>query len=142
MVLPRGSHVQAISNPTLARGTASNDTSNLAQNSSVLDIVSTLGSPAQVNSSVTLVHTHVTVTSSSTTALAANTSATYRLFQNIDPTNTVTIAFSVAAVDSQDIVIQPKSQIAFNISMGNLDTRIVHCIAATGSPVLCITEGH
>lgn len=142
MTLARGLHVQAQANPTLVKGTASNDTSNLAQNSSVLDIVSTLGSPAQVNSSVTLVHTHITVTSSSATALAANSAATYRLFQNIDATNTITIAFSVVAVDSQDIVIQPKSQIAFNISMGNLDTRVVHCIAATGSPVLCITEGH
>lgn len=142
MTLARGLHVQAQANPTLVRGTATQDTSNLAQNTSVLSVVSALGSPAQASASVTLVHTHVTVTSSSATALAANSSATYRLFQNIDATNTVTIAFSVAAVDSQDIVIQPKSQIAFNISMGNLDTRIVHCIAASGSPVLCITEGH
>lgn len=142
MTLARGLHVQAQANPTLARGTATQDTSNLAQNNSVLSVVSALGNPAQASASVTLVHTHVTVTNSSTTALAANTAATYRLFQNIDATNTVTIAFSVPAVDSQDIVIQPKSQIAFNISMGNLDTRIVHCIAASGSPVLCITEGH
>lgn len=142
MTLPRGQHVQSLANPTLARGTATQDTSNLAQNNAVLEVVATLGSPAQSNSTVTLVHTHVTVTSSSTNALAANSSATYRLFQNIDPTNTVTIAFSVPAVDSQDIVIQPKTSISFNIQMGNLDTRVVHCIAASGSPVLCITEGH
>lgn len=142
MVLPRGQHVQALASPVLQRGTASNDVSNLAQNATVQEVVDTLGNPAQANASVTLVHTHVTVTNTSTTALAANTSATYRLFQNIDPTNTVTIAFSVVAVDSQDIVIQPKAQISFNIQMGNLDTRVVHCIAAAGSPVLCITEGH
>ncbi len=143
MTLPRGFKSSVQANPLLAQRTTSFDNrfGQPAQEDTAQAIVDTLGSPAQVNSSVTLTHTTVTVTTSSTTALAANSSAKYRLFQNIDATNTITISFSVTAVNNTQIVIQPKAQIAFNIEMGNLDTRIVKCICSAGSPVLCVTEG-
>src|ERR1700749_1819693 len=47
---------------------------------------------------VTFTHTTVTTSNSSSQALASNPSAKYRLFQNIDSTNAISIAFGVPAV--------------------------------------------
>lgn len=90
---------------------------------------------------VTLVHTSVTTGAASAPALAANPNAKYRLFQNIDPTNAISIAFGVDAVADTQIVLFPKDRIDFALEDGNLDRRVVNCIAVAGTPVLLVTEG-
>lgn len=110
-----------------------------ATDASVLLVQSAVESLA--TTAVTLVHTSITTGASSAPALAANPNAKYRLFQNIDPTNAISIAFGVDAVANTQIVLFPKDRIDFALEDGNLDRRVVNCIAVAGTPVLLVTEG-
>lgn len=101
----------------------------------------TLGTPAQVPVAVTLTHTTVTTSTTTSLALAANSSAKYRLFQNADATDSISIAFGVAAVANTQIVLFPKEKMEFSLALGNMDTRIVNCIASANTPKLLVTQG-
>lgn len=91
----------------------------------------------------TVIMTHTTVTTgvASALALASNGSAKYRLFQNVDATNSITISLSVAAIASTQITLFPKERYEMSLVLGNMDTRQVNCIAVAGTPNLLVTEG-
>lgn len=91
----------------------------------------------------TVSYTHTTVITSTSTgvALAANGSAKYRLFQNLDATDTIFISLSVLAVQNTQIVLFPKTSFSMSLVQGNMDTRVVNCIASANTPKLLVTEG-
>lgn len=86
-------------------------------------------------------HTNVTVSNTTAPALAANPAANYRLFQNIDATNAISLAFNVPAVNNLGIVLFPKERYEISLEAGNMDRSAVNCICAAGSPILLVTEG-
>lgn len=89
---------------------------------------------------VTYTHSKVT-TGTDALALASNAAARYRRFQNIDATNSLSIALNVTAVANTQIVLFPKDVFVMSRTMGNMDTRDVRCVANAGTPILLITEG-
>lgn len=135
---------QVISNTKLDTVNTSIGTTNTeltTTNTELVTINTTLGSPAQVIPAVTMTHTLVTTGNVSSTALASNSSAKYRLFINSDTADTITIAANIAAVAGTQILIQPKEQFEMSRVKGNMDTRQINCIGGAGMPVLLITEG-
>lgn len=90
-------------------------------------------------SSTTHTYTTVSVGTSSAQALAANTAAKYRSFQNIS-TATITIAHGIAAVINTQIDLGPGQIYEESLTEGNLDTRAVNAIASVTSSNLLVIE--
>lgn len=110
-------------------------------NTKLDSVISTLGTPAQVVTSVTYTHTAVTTSTSSSTALASNTNAKFRMFQNDDTSIIIYLFFGGSASLNRGIKLLPGASYFATKSNGNLDTRVVNCIAVSGTPTLLVTEG-
>lgn len=87
----------------------------------------------------------ISVTTSSGTALAANSSAKFRQFTNLATTtipSNVFLAFGTTAVAGSQVCLRPNGpSFVMLLSSGNMDTRQVNCITDTGTATLLVTEG-
>lgn len=91
---------------------------------------------------LTMAHTAPSVTNASGTALAANASRKYALFQNTS--TTINIGINLAggtASATTGIVLMPGQSYEMSAANGNLTTGLVTCCAASGTPSLLVTEG-
>lgn len=130
-------HVQAV---TTALGTPMQATGGSVSITGT-PAVTVTGSATIIVPTVTYTHTTVTTSTSTAVALAANGSAKFRLFQNLDATDSIFISASVAAVQNSQIVLFPKSSFSMSLVEGNMDTRVFNCIASANTPKLLVTEG-
>lgn len=89
----------------------------------------------------TITHTHPTIGSGTTTALAANTSRKYALFEN-DSSEIIYIKIGAAAVMNQGIRLNASGgSYEMSFLIGNLNTGTVNAICTSGSKVLLVVEG-
>ena len=86
-------------------------------------------------------HTNPTIGSSTTEALAANTSRRYALFEN-DSDEIIYIKIGADAVLNQGIRLNASGgSYEMSAEIGNLATGAVNAICTSGSKVLLVTEG-
>lgn len=95
---------------------------------------------AQIDTPVTYTHAVVTAGVASSTALAANTSAVYRLIVNNDSTNPVWLMFGATAVANEGLPLWPGQRLEMSLQQGNLSTEEINCISGAAT-VLLVTEG-
>lgn len=82
-----------------------------------------------------------TLSNVSSVALAANTSAVYRVFQNTDATIIITLGLGATPTSLVGVVLRPGDSYEMSSQIGNLFKGVVNAIAASGSPVLAVSEG-
>ena len=89
----------------------------------------------------TITHTQPTIGSSTTVALAANTSRKYALFEN-DSDEIIYIKIGADAVLNQGIRINASGgSYEMSLLIGNDNTGAVNAICTSGSKVLLVAEG-
>ena len=90
---------------------------------------------------VTMAHTTATATGTTSAMLASNANRKYALLQN-DGSVDVYIKLNAAAVASQGIrLLANGGSYEMSLAFGNLDTRAVNGITASGSAVVLVVEG-
>ena len=90
---------------------------------------------------ITITHTHPTIGSTTTAALAANTSRRYALLEN-DSDEVIYVKIGAAAVLNQGIRINASGgSYEMSAEIGNLNTGAINAICASGSKVLLVVEG-
>jgi len=90
---------------------------------------------------VTLTHTHPTIGSTTTAALAASTSRRYALLEN-DSDEIIYIKIGAAAVLNQGIRLNASGgSYEMSAEIGNLNTGAINAICTSGSKVLLVVEG-
>ncbi len=90
---------------------------------------------------VTMAHTAPSIAASTTEALAANASREYAMFIN-DSDEVIYIELGDDAILNEGIRLNASGgSYEMSRKIGNLDTRVVNGISASGSKVLLVTEG-
>lgn len=90
---------------------------------------------------VTLAHTAVTVGSSTTAVIAASAGRRYLLLVN-DSDEAIYVKFGAAAVMNEGIRVNASGgTFEMSAAKGNLDTRVINGICASGSKELLVTQG-
>ena len=105
------------------------------------NLTSIATSQASITGVKTLAHTTATATTTSSAMLASNSNRKYAFLQNIGTVD-VYIKVNATAVASQGILL-PAGGGFYEMSMaaGNLDTRAINGITASGSATVLATEG-
>ena len=90
---------------------------------------------------VTMAHTDPAIAAGTTLALAANANREYAMFIN-DSNEVIYMKVGVVAVQNEGIRLNASGgSYEMNRQIGNLDTRVVNAICASGGKELLVTEG-
>ena len=106
-----------------------------------LALVDKFGRLNVAGQNIAAAHTYPTIAASSTTLLAANTSAKYRFIQNTTATPAYIDLSGAAAVVGQCMFIGPYGSFEMSAGNGNMITGIIHAISTSGSILFVTTEG-
>lgn len=90
---------------------------------------------------ITMTQSTLGMTTSTQQALASNSSAKYRLFTNTSTTDNVYLGVGTAAVNGSGIQLFPGQSYEMALANGNMDTRAVNALLASGTANLLIIEG-